>query len=125
MDFVYDIDFEPCPCRSVNCVLSQFANLVDAVVCSTINLDDIDIFAEIDCDTTFTLAARVSGGGIDGESVKSFSEDAGHSCFTDTSGTSKQVGVGDPVGFDGVFEGLCDWVLSDDLIECLGPVFSC
>ena len=124
MNFVYDIDFESRPCRPVNCVLSQFSGVVDAVVCSTVNFDDIDILTNVYRSTTVTLAAGFCGGGVDGKAIEGFCQYACHSCFTDAARACEEVSVRDSASFHGVFKCLSDRVLADDVIEGLRPVFS-
>jgi len=101
------------------------ANLLDAIVCRAVNLDDIDIFADVYSDTTVALAARLCGGLIESKAVKSFCQHPCHSCFADAASAGKHKGVCDFSRLYGVFERMCDRVLADDIIECLRPVFSC
>jgi hypothetical protein len=105
--------------------LSQLANLVDAVVCSAVNLDDIYILTNVYRSTTVTFAAGLCGGGVNGKAIEGFCQYACHSCFANAARACKQVSVRDSAGLYGVFECLSDGVLADNVIERLRPVFSC
>jgi hypothetical protein len=124
MHFVDNIDFESRPRRVKDNVFTKLPNFINSIVGSSVNLNNIDIFAEIYLNAAFTLTARLSGWGVAGKAIERFGQNASHSRFADASGADKQIRVSDFTGFYGVFERLRNGLLPDDVIERLRPVFS-
>jgi len=125
MDFVNNIDLEPRACRAIDGILTKLANLLYSVVCRAVDLDDVDILADVYCNTTVALATWLCGGLLGGKAVECFCQHPRHRCFADSPGARKKIGVCHPAGLYRVFERLSDGVLADDIIEALRPVFSC
>ena len=58
------------------------------------------------------------------ETVDSLGKNAGASGFSHTSGTTKEIGMRQLAGGNGIFEGRGERLLSHDAVECGGAVFA-
>jgi len=124
MHFVDNVDFESCPCRPVNGVIDKVTDVVYSPIRGAVNFDNVDIFAKVYGEATVALTAGFSRRSVGFEAVQGFCEDSGHRGLADASRAGKKIGVGDPVGFYGVFEGLRNRLLADDVIKGLRTVFA-
>jgi hypothetical protein len=106
VDFVDDVDLESASGWTVNGILSQFPDVVNAAVGRTVNLDDVNIFPQVHGNTTVTLAAGRYRRTIGRKTVQGFGQDTGHSRFPDAPGACKEVRVRDSARFYGVLERL-------------------
>ncbi len=92
----------------------EIAGIVDAPVGSPVDFDDIQIIAaENGVGNGFLLGQRI-------RYIEGFGENAGHRGFSHASGAGEEIGVGDAVVGDGVFEGSGHGLLADDFIEVSG-----
>ena len=125
MHFVDYVDFESGTRRPIDRVFPKLANLVDPVIGGPVDLDDVDILADVHGDATIALTARLGRGLIHSVTVKRFGQYARHGRLTDAASTREKIRMSDPAGLDGVLQRLGDRILPDDIIERLRPVFSC
>ena len=116
-----DVDLAAGCLRQVADLVAKVANIVDAVVARTVDLDDIDTAALGDRNA---FAAHVAGlGGRAVDAHQAFCQQAGRGCFAEPARAAKEVGVVDPIVGDRVAQGAGDVLLADQVSEGLRPVF--
>jgi hypothetical protein len=124
MHFVNDVDFESRPCRPVNGVIDKVADVVYSPIRGAVNFDNVDILTKVYGEATITFAAGFSRRPVGFEAIQGFCQDSGHCGFADASRAGEKVGVCHPVGFYGIFEGLRNRLLADDVVKGLRTIFA-
>ena len=122
MDFVDDVDLVGAARRGVAGVVAQVADLVDAVVGGAVDFDDVEAGAGRDFAAGVAGVARVRCRSL--LAIEGLGEDAGGGGFSGAAGADEEVGVGEAFLDDRVAQGTDDVVLSKDVIESFGSVFS-
>jgi len=123
VDFVDDVDLVRAPHGAHVDVGPQGADLVDAAVRGTVDLDDINIGPFRDRPADIALIAGVAVASL--RAIERFGENAGGGRLADPAGTGEEIGVGDPPGGDGVLQCLGNRLLSHDLAKRLRPKPAC
>ena len=91
VNFVDDVDLEACPCRTIDGIFAKLADVIDAGVGGTVDLDDVDIVALIDGYATVTFEAGIDGRAVGFEAVEAFGENAGHGGLADAACAAQQI----------------------------------
>jgi hypothetical protein len=117
-----DVDLVAAADGSEERPLAQIAGVVDTTVAGRIDLDDVDAAgaAPGEVSTALAFAARIGDRGL--LAVECPRQDACARCLAAATGTGEQIGVIDPVGREGMAQGLGHMVLADHLGERLRPV---
>ena len=117
MRFVEDHDLIARGGRGVAHHLAQFADLVDTAVRRRVNFDDIERSARGDFAAGVAFIAGLDRWALG--AVERFGQDACRGRLAHAARPGKNVGVGDAVVLDGVFESGRDVLLADDFAESL------
>jgi hypothetical protein len=123
VNFIDYINFKSRPVGPVYRVFTKLSNLIYAVITGAVDLDNVDIVTGINGDTAVAFTARLDGRLVGLEAIQRFGQNSSQSRLADAPGSAEQVGVSDTVGLDGIFQGLCDRVLTDNVIENLRTIF--
>ncbi len=115
--FVDDVDLESGAGGAVAAVFDDLADVIDAGVAGGVDLDDVDVVAAGDGEAGIAFSAGSGGGTLGVLAIQGFGEDSGHAGLAGASGAAEEVGMGQTVGFYGLFEGLGDVLLADDLVK--------
>jgi len=122
VDLVDVVDFEFSLGWGVAGGFLEFADVIDAGVGGAVHFDDVDGAAFGDFAADGVVRVEADTGTV--WAVESFGEDAGGGGFSGAAWPDEEVGVSEAVLMDGVFEGLDNGILSEDVIEGFGAVFS-
>ena len=118
MDLIDDVDLIV---SLGGCILALFpkeAHVLDAVVGSTVDFDDIHAGAVHDGAGDLGIVVGIRGRAALG--IEGFGEEPGGGGLSGSPRTDKEKGMSDPLVFDGIGQGPDDMVLPDQLIELLG-----
>ncbi len=119
---VDDVDFVAALGGGVADVVSEFADLLDAVVGGAVDFEDVEAGAGGDFGADVFVGVEVGGGAA--FAFEGLGEDAGGGGFTGAAGADEEVGLGDASEAEGVGEGADDGFLADDFGEGLGSIFT-
>ena len=122
MHFVDDVDLELAARRSVPDRVPKFAHFVDAAVAGAVDFQYVERTALGDLLTVVALVARF--GRRTFHTVQCLGEDARGGSLADAARADEEVGVGQPVLFDGVLQRGGDMLLSNHVVELLWPPFA-
>jgi len=123
VDFIDDVNLEPALARAIPNGLTQLADVVDAAIGGSVNLDDVHGIALGDLPAIGALIARERGYSL--FAVEASGKDSGNGGLADSPGAREQVRMGDALGLDGVAKNLGYVRLADDLIEGPRAPLSC
>src|SRR5438445_6845898 len=80
VSFVKDVNFEAVPSWPVPRRLAQFANLVDAAICSRVNFNHVNSIPGANLRTRVAYSARFRHRLIRGPAIQGHCQHAGHRC---------------------------------------------
>ena len=106
--------------RDVSRLVAEITNVIHAGVRGRINLDDVDLAPGIEGDASLAGAAGLSS--RTRLAVEGLGEQAGRGGLARTPRSGEEVGVADPLLFDGAPEGPGDALLTCDLSEGLRAI---
>lgn len=121
MHFIDDIDLVLSLIGLESCLIDEVADIVDAIVRCSVDLDDIEHRPIIERDTIGALMAWISVFEI--RTIDSLGEDTSGRGFTRSTRTREDIGVSDSVGREARAEDSRDGVLSDDRVPISRAVF--
>ena len=116
--FVDDVDLEAALGRSKTAVFAEVADLIDAVVGSAVDLDDVHAGTVHDGAGDFGIVVGCDTGATFG--VECFGKRRSGTGLAGAARPNKKVGVRDTIGLDGVAQGADDMILPDELVELFG-----
>jgi hypothetical protein len=123
VDLIDDVELKFPACRGVfNVIDDDLADFVDLSVGGGIEFQHVETVATGNFTARITLATGVDGGAL--HTVERLGHDAGRGGFACATGPYKDVGVGQALLCDGVFERGGDVLLTNDVIEGLGAIFA-
>jgi hypothetical protein len=102
-------------------IFPEFPNLVDAAITGAVDLQDIKAMSLGNLQAGLALVARRRRGTVD--TVQGLGQDAGHRGLADPPGPAKEIGMGHPSQFQGIFQGTGDMFLPHNFVEILGSPF--
>ena len=120
VDFVDDVDFEPCPAGPHADVLPQLADFVDAAVAGPVDLQHVHVLAGADAAADVALVAGDRGGTL--FAVQRLGQDSGGRGLAHPACAGEKIGMAHAMGRDGVRQGLGNVLLPDQLGKGLRPV---
>ena len=120
MHFVDDIDLEASLAGGETNLIAQVANIFHAGVGSSIDLNQVHEATIIDSDAIHAFVARAVGQ-VRIEAVDRFGQKARAGGFAGATRPRKEVGVPDALLGDGIFQGLNDVVLTNNLFPETRP----
>ena len=120
MDFVDVVNLRACATRSETGVLSEFTNLLNAVIARPVYFNNIDILPHTD---RLADVAGVAGGESGpGLTVQAFGKDPSDRCLANSPSSAEEIGMSHPVHADRISECLNHVVLPYNLGEVLRPI---
>lgn len=121
MYFIDDIDLVFALIGLESCLVDEVADIVDAIVRCSVDLDDIEHRPIVEGDTIGTLVAWISI--VDIDTIDSLCQYSSGRGFTRSARTREDIGMSDSVGREARAEDGRDGVLSDDRVPISGSVF--
>ena len=102
--------------------VSQVAHLIDTIIRGAVDFEDVHApaFSDFDADGGFRIEVDFRSAWA----VECFGEDASGGGFAGSARADEEVSVGDAILRDGIAQCSHDVFLAQDVIECLGAVFS-
>jgi hypothetical protein len=120
--FVDQINFVTALGWRITNVVAQLAHIFDAVVAGAIDLDHVEAIARGDLPAIVANAAWRNGRPLD--AIERLCQNACGRCFADAAWTDKEIGMGQPVLRDRVFQRARHMRLPNEIVESLRPIFS-
>lgn len=102
---------------------TEGAHLLDAVVGGSIDFEDVERTAFGDFNRERVFGVEFDTGSALG--IEGFRENSGGGCFSGAAGADEEVSVCKTFLLDGITQGLDNVILSEDVVEGAGTVFSC
>ena len=122
--FVENVDLVAVARRTIPRRLAQLADLINAAVSGSVNLDHIHRAALADFHARIAFSAGGGSGLIGRAAIQCHGQNARHRGFADAAVPAEDVAMRDPLLRDGVFQCAGDMLLPDDFIKTLGPVLA-
>jgi hypothetical protein len=119
MDFVDDIDFVVSFDWGVSHFLNEITDLVNAIIGSGVDLNDVWVIAVSDFLTVLAMVALMAKAFF---AVEGFGEKSRHGGFASSTRAGEKISVGHLSGREGVLERAHNWFLASDLFESLRAV---
>ena len=123
MDLIDVVDLEAGAGGGEGGGFTEGAHLLDAVVGGSIDFEDVERTAFGDFNRERVFGVEFDTGSALG--VEGFREDSGGGRFSGAAGADEEVSVGKTFLLDGITQGLDNVILSEDVVEGAGTVFSC
>jgi hypothetical protein len=122
VDLVDVVDFELAAGGGEADGFAEVADLFDAVVRGTVDFEDVEgsAFGDFDAEVFIGIEVRLGAAGA----VEGFGEDAGGGGFAGATRAYEEVGVGEALLLDGIAERADDVILTENVVESSGAVFS-
>ncbi len=124
VSFVEDPDLVAIASRPVTRGVAQFANLVDAAIGGSVDLNHVNGIAGANLAARIANTARLGNRMILRLAIQRHRQDARDGGFADAAMAAEDVSVRDAPLPNGVLQGAGDVLLPDDLGEFLWPVFA-
>jgi hypothetical protein len=122
VNFIDDENFKSATGGKIFDILSEFTNILDTGVGSTVDLEYIHGISGRYLKTRRAGVARFRSRSF--FALEGFGENTRSTGFTDPAGTSKQKGMGNPARLDCILQRPADMLLTDKITECLWSPFS-
>src|SRR5262249_30559693 len=110
----------PSPGRARFDVLPKFANLVDSSIARSIDFEHIHVFTGSNTLTDFTGIAGSRRWALN--AVERFGQDASSRCLADATSSCEEIGMGNPIAFQGVNQGFRYGFLANQVGELLRAI---
>ena len=127
MHFVDDIDFVPRAGRSIVDRVNDLTNVIHPGAAGGVHFQDIDMTAFCDGDAGLTNPARVccrAALAVLADAVQPLGDNPCGGGFAGAANASQDKGLGDPIGFERVFQRTHHCILTDQIGEGRGAVFA-
>ncbi len=122
MHLVHNVDAEPCTVGLELHLVDNIADILDFAVGRGVHLDDIEHAAVLDALADLAHTARIAVLGI--EAVCRLCQNFGAGGLARTARACEQVGVGEPVFDDFIFQRGRDMLLTGDVLKGFGTPFA-
>ena len=122
MHFVDEINFVTALGRSISNVLPQLAHVFHTVIARAIDLDHVETVACRNLPAVIAFSAWRDRRSFD--AIERLRQDARGRCFADAARPDKEIGVGEPVLRDRVFQRARHVRLPDQIVKSLWSIFS-
>ena len=101
---------------------AKFADLFHPVIGGAVDFENVeaDPFGDLEADRIIRIKVHLGTAGA----IESLGQDPGGRSFSGTAGTNKQIGMGEAILRDGIFQGLDDVVLPEHIVKCPRSIFS-
>ena len=103
MHFVDQINLITALSRHITNVLPQLTHIFYAVVARSVDLDDVQTVAGSYLPAVIAFSARRDGRALN--AIERLGQNPGTRCFADATRPDKEVGVGEPILRDRIFQG--------------------
>jgi len=120
MDFIDDIDFIFDIAGEIFDFIAEFPDIVDAGIAGGVDFDDVADRSVLDPQAIGADVARIGDGGV--FAVDRFRKNTGDRGFSGSARSGEQIGVGDLIVFQGVFQRGRDMFLTGHFVEIGGTV---
>src|SRR5688572_11021316 len=122
MDFINDVNLVARAGRGVSAGFAKFADLLHAVVAGAVNFEHVQRAAFSDFLAARIIFVEVDFGAVG--AIEAFGENSRDGGFAGAAWTAEQVGMSDPLLFNGARKGLRNMLLAYHILEALRPIFS-
>ena len=122
MGLIDDVDLVAAADRCEERAFAQVTGVVDTTVAGRVDLDDVHTARPATGKVAAALAFAAGIGDRSLFAIERAGEDAGARGLAAAARSGEQIGVVDPVGGEGVAQGLGDVILTDDFGEGFGSV---
>src|SRR5579864_2331713 len=124
MGFVKNPDFEAVAGGAIAGGIAQLADLVNAAVCSGVNLNHVHRVARAYLSAGFANPAGFGNGMVGRAAVQRHGQNARHRSLADSPVAAKDVTMGNALLLDGVLQSASDVLLSDHFRKALRTVLA-
>ena len=122
MNFIHNIYLISGSARPELHVIADLADPIDAVVAGPVDFENVEAVAGRDFLAAIAHAARRNRRPL--HAVKCFREDSGGGCLARPARSHEEIGMRQPILFDGILECARDVSLADKIVERLRAVLS-
>jgi hypothetical protein len=133
VDFIDDVDLSGAERRRENNSVTEFANIINPSVRSSVYLNDVHWATLFHENTVLTLATGLRLGATESRQVRllttiktvdGLGKDPSQSRLPSPARPSEEIGLAHPVESEGVSESSDDMLLANDIVESSGAVFT-